>query len=102
MNPAKWVVLCVLVPFVLFSVWCTATGGTFGEVVAAFGGNPWFTQVSLDLYLALSMVSVWIWRDARARGANPIPWIAATLLTGSIAPLTYLLLRPEAGAEQSR
>lgn len=50
-------------------------------------------QVFADLVIALVMVLVWIWRDARAAGRNPWPWIVATLALGSFGPLVYLLTR---------
>jgi cytochrome bd-type quinol oxidase subunit 2 len=95
MSSKKIGILCVLVPFVLYTAWCFATGGGFDQVSAAFLANPWTVQVSLDLVLALSIVCVWMWNDARNRGGNALPWIIATAFLGSIAPLTYLLFRPE-------
>lgn len=50
-------------------------------------------QVFADLVIALTLVMSWLWRDARARGRNPWPWLAATLALGSFAPLVYLLAR---------
>jgi hypothetical protein len=38
-------------------------------------------------------VLAWLWRDARANGRNPWPWMIATLLLGSFGPLVYLLVR---------
>ena len=99
MTAAKIVILSVLVPFVLFTVWVVANGGPADQVLTALMANPWIGQISFDLILALSMVLVWIWRDAHQRGKNPIPWVIATLFMGSIAPLIYLLLRPEAPAD---
>lgn len=50
-------------------------------------------QVFADLVIALSIVMVWMWRDARATGRNPWPWIVVTLALGSFGPLVYLLTR---------
>ncbi len=50
-------------------------------------------QVFADLIIALSLFMVWMWRDAKATGRNPWPWIGLTLLTGSIGPLIYLISR---------
>lgn len=50
-------------------------------------------QVFVDLVIALTLVMVWMWRDARAAGRSPWPWIVATLALGSFGPLVYLLTR---------
>ena len=51
-------------------------------------------QVLADLAIALTLVMIWMWRDARRRNRNAWPWILATVLVGSFAPLVYLLTRP--------
>lgn len=53
-------------------------------------------QVTADLVISLSLVVVWMWRDAQATGRNIWPWIVATLILGSFGPLTYLLTRKTA------
>jgi len=50
-------------------------------------------QVFADLVIALSLAMIWMWRDARAAGRSPWPWIAATLALGSFGPRVYLLTR---------
>ena len=50
-------------------------------------------QIFADLLIALTLVMVWMWRDAKASGRNIWPWIVATLTTGSFGPLLYLLTR---------
>ena len=47
----------------------------------------------VDLTIALSLVTVWMWRDARARGVVLVPYLLLTATLGSIGPLLYLLLR---------
>ena len=98
MNLKKLALFVILADFVAYTVWVVASGGGVAEVIAAFSTNPWQLQVALDLALALSLVCVWMWNDARSLGANPLPWVLATCFVGSIAPLAYLLLRPEAPA----
>ena len=50
-------------------------------------------QIFVDLALALSMVSIWMWQDARARGVSALPYLVTTLFLGSIGPLFYLWRR---------
>ena len=96
MNLKKIALFVILADFAAYTVWVAMNGGTFTEIVTAFSTNPWQLQVLLDLVLALSLFSIWLWRDARERGVNPLPWLIATCLVGSIAPLAYLLIRPDA------
>lgn len=49
--------------------------------------------ITTDLTIALGMVSVWLWRDARARGISPYPFLIMTLALGSAGPLLYLALK---------
>jgi uncharacterized membrane protein YfcA len=51
-------------------------------------------QVFADLVISLSLVMLWMARDARASGRRVWPWIAFTLVAGSFGPLLYLLTRP--------
>jgi len=55
--------------------------------------NAITVQVSIDLVIALAIVSVWMVGDARARGASAVPYLVLTLFLGSIGPLVYLFRR---------
>jgi Terpene cyclase DEP1 len=50
-------------------------------------------QVFADLVIALMLVVVWMWHDAKATGRNVWPWIVLTVIAGSFGPLLYLLTR---------
>lgn len=63
--------------------------GIFALHLQTFGGM----QVLADLVIALVLVMIWMWHDARRTGRNVWPWIAATLALGSFGPLLYLLTR---------
>ncbi len=62
-------------------------------MITPFNASLWTSQYFLDLVIALCLVMVWIWRDCRIRNKQPLPWIIATLFTGSLAPLLYLIVR---------
>ncbi|MCB9529323.1 MAG: hypothetical protein H6703_13085 [Myxococcales bacterium] len=94
MSREKLVVGVLLLDLLAVSAWAIASDGITGIVdyIAAMG--PWGWQLGVDLVVALVLVMGWMWRDARSRGKNPVGWMVATVLLGSIAPLVYLLLRP--------
>jgi hypothetical protein len=46
----------------------------------------------VDLGIALTLVTVWLWKDAKARGVSPLPYVALTATLGSVGPLLYLLV----------
>lgn len=50
-------------------------------------------QVFADLGIALGLVMVWMWQDARQQGISPLPFVALTLGLGSVGPLLYLIRR---------
>lgn len=71
------------------ALWQHGYFGIFALHFQTFGG----AQVLTDLVIALVLVMVWMWRDAKASGRNIWPWIAITLAFGSFGPLLYLLTR---------
>jgi hypothetical protein len=48
-------------------------------------------QVFADLVIALLLILVWMWRDARAQGRSFWGWALLTLVAGSFGPLLYLV-----------
>lgn len=86
-------ILATLIPFAALTgvaLWRHGYWGILEPHFQSFGE----AQVLADLVIALGLVMVWMWRDARAAGRNPWPWIVATLTLGSFGPLVYLLTRP--------
>ena len=87
----------VLIPIVLAlfgaltaaALWQHGYWGIIEPHFKTFGAG----QVFADLVIALTLVMMWIWRDARSCGRNPWPWLVATVLLGSFGPLVYLLTR---------
>ena len=66
--------------------------GIFGSITSSWGS----LQIFVDLVIALTFVMVWMYRDAKAQGRNPWPWIVATFAVGAFSPLAYLLVRDSA------
>jgi hypothetical protein len=95
----RTLILVVLFLFGVLSaaaVWQHGYVGIFVMHLQSFAGM----QVLTDLVIALTLVLIWLWRDARAQGRNPVPWVVATLALGSFGPLLYLLTRQPAAAAQ--
>ncbi|MBS1789066.1 MAG: DUF2834 domain-containing protein [Acidobacteria bacterium] len=88
----------LIITFVLFgsltavALWQHGYWGIIAPHFQSFGAG----QVLADLVIALTLAMVWMWRDAKATGRNPWPWIVATLALGSFGPLFYLLTRKSA------
>ena len=61
----------------------------FWQLVTA---NTATIAVVVDLTIALALVTVWMWRDARRRGASLVPYLALTATLGSVGPLLYLVV----------
>jgi hypothetical protein len=76
------------------ALWKHGFWGIIAPHFQSFGGG----QVFADLVIALTLVMVWMWRDAKAAGRTVWPWIIATLAFGSFGPLLYLLTRKPAKA----
>jgi hypothetical protein len=96
----KQIVLgAVLVDFTALSAWAfyTADWSNFATTMA----EPLMIQVATDLALMASIVCVWMWRDAKQRGINPLPHVLLTICTGSIGALAYLVRRAGSDAEGS-
>lgn len=50
-------------------------------------------QVLTDLCIAMGLFAIWMWRDAKQRGVNAVPYLVAVFFLGSIGALIYLLGR---------
>jgi cytochrome bd-type quinol oxidase subunit 2 len=75
--------------------WMVGIGGTIDAMFA----NPVTRFMTAELTLCLVMLCVWMWRDARQRGINAVPYVVATALLGGGGPLLYFVLHPQARAE---
>jgi hypothetical protein len=98
MNPKRVGLLLVPVGFAALNAYCFYTFGTAGFLRAALA-NAATVAVFIDSLIALTMVAVWMVRDAAQRGATVLPFLLLTLFLGSMGPLLYLLRRFRDGTE---
>ena len=92
MNAKQWGLEAVLIGFSAFSGYAVYQYGYIGLFEQGLA-NAATIQVFLDLTIALSLVMVWMWQDARKQDISPLPYILLTLTLGSIGPLLYLVRR---------
>lgn len=99
MNWKTIALWAVLVDFTGLSFYALSQVGAVGFAESVVSGGIVTWTIFADLVIALGMVCIWMFRDARARGISPLPYLAATLLLGSVGPLLYLTRR---GSEATR
>jgi len=83
------------------TVWHHGYLGIFETMLQTWAG----ILVLIDLVIALVLVLVWMWRDARVLQRNVWPYVLITLAAGVFGPLLYLLTREapgEAGSGAAR
>lgn len=71
------------------ALWHHGYWGIFDTMLQSWAG----IQVLTDLTIALGLVLVWMWRDARSSGRTVWPYVAITLAAGVFGPLLYLVTR---------
>lgn len=91
-KPIIILVLAAFSAITAIALWNHGYWGILAPHFQSFGAG----QVLFDLVIALTLVLIWLVRDARALGRNPWPWIVLTLVGGSFGPLVYLLTRRDA------
>jgi hypothetical protein len=92
MNGRQIALGIVLVDFAALSSWAVWQHGYLGIFELAL--SSWATTVVfVDLVIALSLVLLWMFGDARERGLAFFPYALLTLLLGSVGPLLYLIRR---------
>jgi hypothetical protein len=92
MNRTVLLLGLVLADFLALTGWAIHHHGYVGLFEAAVA-TPAGIQVGIDLVIALSLFTVWMWRDARERGIAVFPFVVLTATLGSIGALAYLLRR---------
>ena len=92
MNLRKALLWFIFIDFAIYSTWVLWQDGYMGIWQAGISSSA-SLQILLDLAICCFLIASWMLKDAKERGVNPYPWIAATFAAGSLAPLVYLLVR---------
>ena len=88
----KLLVGTVFAGFAALNAWAFyADGQLMGLLHTIENLRGWSLVLGVDLMIALTMVAVWIVRDARKQGKSGVPWAVLTLTAGSVGSLLYLL-----------
>lgn len=75
------------------AAWMEVLAGIFSAISHSYG--PLRIFADLVIALALALVLVLMWRDAKSAGRSIWPWIGVTPLAGSFGPLLYFVMSKE-------
>jgi hypothetical protein len=82
----------VLAAFTALSFYAVEVHGYVGFFEAMLSSTAGVVAF-VDLVIALSLVTFWMWGDARERALPFWPYACLTLALGSVGPLSYLIHR---------
>lgn len=89
MGNLRTLAILILVPFTALTLYAVMDVGYIGIFdYHRHSSAGW--QVFADLVIALTLVLLWLFDNARRTGRNPWPWVVMTLFLGSFGPLLYL------------
>ena len=93
MKRTALVATAILIPFTIYSLWVVAGFGYTGFLALAYR-EPWAMQMLLDLVIACSFATGWMFGDAKKHGLpKPWPFLIATVFLGSVGLLSYAIYR---------
>ena len=64
---------------------------TLGAITYSYGS----IHIFADLVITLTLIAVWMWRDAKNSSRNVWPWIVITLIASSFGPVPYFITGKE-------
>ena len=90
-KPVLFLVLAAFGAFTAAVIWLEGLSGIFASITHSLGSM----QIFIDLVIVLSLVMVWMWRDAKQKQRTIWPWLILTLVAGSFGLLMYLITDQE-------
>ena len=93
MTAKRILAALLFVDFTALNAYALYSVGVDGLMTFLDTMGPWGYVVATDVCIALGMLVVWMWADAKKTGRNPIPYTLLTLM-GSFGPLAYVALEP--------
>ena len=90
MNWKKAALGLVFVEFVAMTAW-VLTEYSYLDFFELIGANSATLLMSFDLVICLTLICVWMVRDARAQGRTALPYVIVAATFGAAGPLLYLL-----------
>jgi hypothetical protein len=93
MNRA--LLIAVLLPFTLLTAYAVHFSGGLLAFLWFFTQHPASWQIFADIAIVLSLLLVFIYRDAKATGRAFWPWAIFSLTCGSFGPLLYFITGKE-------
>jgi hypothetical protein len=87
----KALLIFVLVVFSALTGYTLVHYGGLFAWLSFYTRDPASWQVVADLIIAMSLLLVFIRRDAQANGRPFVPWAVFCLLVGSFGPLLYFI-----------
>jgi hypothetical protein len=94
-------IVSVFVVFTAYTVAVMVGHGVLGFLTLA-AREPWALQLLVDLLVMLCLFAFWVWRDSRERRLPTWPYVALTLVMGSMGALLYLVHREIASRRTPR
>ncbi len=95
----KALLIFVLVAFSALTGYTVLHYGGLFAWLSFYTRDPASWQVVADLIIAMSLLLVFIRRDAQANGRPFVPWAVFCLVVGSFGPLLYFITAKKRSAE---
>lgn len=97
-TSTRTLLAAVLIAFTGILIWAMASiDFSVPQMFDVLFASPVGSAAVADLLIALSLVSVWLYHDAKRLGRSPWLWVVLTFVLGSPGPLLYLLTRRSTG-----